>query len=72
MREIYEGDIVSIDEYWDGDVLMEPELGIVKFSEGCFSVFDLRDYFIDNLIDILTDSKILGNIYENPELLKEA
>ena len=55
-KEIYEGDIVKIDETEDIDV--------VKWSDGkefCigFGLFSCFEY------------EVLGNVYENPELLRE-
>lgn len=58
-KEIYEGDIV--DYYKD-------ELGVVKFVSGCF-VIDSKNY-MDNFLELMGHIKVIGNIYENPELLK--
>ncbi|CAM0022611.1 hypothetical protein VPHK137_0057 [Vibrio phage K137] len=62
--EIYEGDIVNF-EHDDRDYFF-----VVSFSEsGCFiahSECDVGDYyFLDDL-----DYTVIGNIHQNPELLK--
>lgn len=59
-REIYEGDIVSTA---NGDLS-------VKFYDGGFMAD--RDGHFDRLQAHLTKTwEVIGNIYENPELLKE-
>lgn len=55
-KEIYEGDI------WEDD---EGYLGEIKDSNYGWIVTDL-----DSLYDCLAYGKVIGNIYENPELLE--
>lgn len=60
-REIYEDDIISFD---NGNI------GIVEFSRGCFVVRYGKDNVTRSLYEIHNWSvKILGNRFENPELL---
>ena len=60
-REIYEDDIITFD---DGNI------GIVEFSRGCFVVKYGKDNVTRSLYEIHNWSvKILGNRFENPELL---
>lgn len=56
-KEIYEGDILKD---------LEGTLGIVKFNNGRFEAFDGS---WDNL-EFPDESEIIGNIYENPNLIK--
>lgn len=62
-QEIYEGDILGSPCYED----WAPE--VVIFKKGCFQV---KDKFVTVSIDSIDplDRKIIGNIHDNPELLK--
>jgi len=67
--EIYKGDICSL----NGDI------HIVGYQDGCFLMIEetefngeidpLYKYFFEEYEE--TDLEVIGNIYENPELLKE-
>jgi len=61
-KEIYEGDIIA------GSINGHPYKDRVIFKNGCFSMFYSR---YDNLYEIADMVEILGNIHENPELLKQ-
>ncbi|MAW87701.1 MAG: DNA-packaging protein [Phyllobacteriaceae bacterium] len=60
--EIYEGDIIKDD--W------REEIGQIKFDEGCFAC--LLDGTIEHLAECASDIEVIGNIYENPELIDAA
>lgn len=73
--EIYEGDIVSADNINDGDVME------VKFAEYGSDIeqpgFEIWigwtvecQSYIGSLLEDIADLEVIGNIYENPELLK--
>jgi len=62
--EIYEGDIVR-DSDFDGS-----DIGKIVYDGGSF--YSLRpDNYIVPLNDAEVTYEVIGNIYENPELLKE-
>jgi uncharacterized phage protein (TIGR01671 family) len=66
-KEIYEGDIIREGILEDG----RPLVSWVKFEEGAFTTDDGE--FLSEAIYGLeekTNTEVIGNIYENPQLLK--
>lgn len=70
-KEIYEGDIISF--YYDD--FEKRYTGQVKFINGGFNYYDNdegrdpSEYDNDTLQGVEQNGEVIGNIYENPELL---
>ena len=73
-KEIYEGDIVKHDSFYEGDCYCSAGYGQVLWDEEetGFYLTAKDTSFIDlfNLTKNL-NGEVIGNIYDNPELLKE-
>ncbi len=66
-KEIYEGDIVN-QEKWVSVGKYAPSTGVVKYKSVGFTCECIGDWFGSNA-DLNGNAEIIGNIYENPELL---
>lgn len=70
-KEIYEGDIVY-QEFNDPRPLEHGGFtGVVKMLEGCW-VIDNQSSNAEQLWSELNENEVMGNIYENPDLLEVA
>jgi uncharacterized phage protein (TIGR01671 family) len=73
-REIYEGDILKVPDDYDIYGFMAGEVRQVYFKDGCFRFKPKNDGESTERGHHLEDDyeyKVIGNIYENPELLAE-
>ena len=66
-KEIYEGDIIR---YWD-NFDERYKLAIIKFDKGSFIMTNDRINWDIGLINKDDKIKIVGNIYENKDLIKD-
>lgn len=71
-KKIYEGDIVSIpnDKYQPDNGEAPLVLVDVRFANGCFVVEGGVFPMDEPLLGYAEEAAIIGNIYENPELLE--
>lgn len=66
--EIYEGDIIRVNKLtYDKNNEFNTFIGIVEFYKGCFHMSIQKML----LLSYGEDVEIIGNIYENPELLEQ-
>ena len=66
-REIYEGDIIEFLENESGETWTAK----IVFENLAFKALDVEDEGYEYDFDDLSDIEVIGNIYENPEILKD-
>lgn len=64
-KEIYEGDIAKVN--WPKD----EDIGVVKYLIDGFFIADMKWHSPTTVANFGIEVEVIGNIYENPELLKE-
>ena len=75
-KEIWEGDVVNVTR--DLVAKISPAIGVIKYFGDHFGISDRVEGHHTSLYDVAYskcfywhDVEVLGNIYENPELLKD-
>ena len=69
-REIFEGDIAQFEDCYTETDFLYVNTGIVEWSQGSFTITNRYSVEMGDLLDgEFLDVKIIGNIYENKELL---
>ena len=73
-NEIFEGDIIeAVFELFDGELKNIMDAGVVVFKDYGFRVQTFEDHYepLHEWAQLSEELKVIGNIYENPELLPE-
>ncbi|MGG1481442.1 YopX family protein [Bacillus smithii] len=70
-REIYEGDILKIDDDWEKWGFASGFVGYVIYDQGSFKLKEGEIYDPAYRLDSAAEegTTVIGNVYENPELL---
>ncbi len=71
-QEIFERDIVQFEDCYTETDFLYVNTGIVEWSQGSFTITNRYSVEMGDLLDgEFLDVTIIGNVYENPELLEE-
>jgi len=71
-KEIYEGDIVKHQQLLGGSLSpSKPENCEIKYKDCAFGAYIINPKWVDEQVYMHSEKlEIIGNIYENPELIK--
>ncbi len=75
-KKIFEGDIVDYEDEAPGQYEYHDSLiinrGVIEYSEGCFYWTNaVNANLLDSVYKGVADCEVIGNIFDNPELLTE-
>ena len=71
-KEIFEGDVVKFEDCYTETDFLYVNTGIVEWSQGSFTITNRDSVEMGDLLDgEFLDVIIIGNVYENPELLED-
>lgn len=73
-KEIYEGDVVKMHSWWNafGPAGYDSDVTVVEFDEELCGFTPMCNYDCDcGVYHSASKLEVIGNIYENPELIKE-
>ena len=70
-KEIYEGDAVQFEDCYESSDFLYINTGIIEWCQGGFHITNRHSVTMEDLLfEELLDVEIIGNIYENQELLE--
>ena len=71
-KEIFEGDIVQFEDCYTETDFLYVNTGIVEWSQGSFTITNRDSVEMGDLLDgEFLDVTIIGNVFENRELLED-
>lgn len=71
-REIFEGDVVQFEDCSEMSDSLYVNTGIIEWCQGGFHITNRDSVSMEDLLDgDVLEVKIIGNIFENKELLEE-
>ena len=70
-KEIFEGDVVQFEDCYEASDFLYINTGIIEWCQGGFHITNRHSVTMEDLLcEESLDVEIIGNIYENSELLE--